>query len=208
MFLFSDFYRDVARFRRHGLMPTLLKLMFVRIELAAWLAVLIALAYYCDVAHDPVQLSALIFLSLTIAHIVFVSFVVRYLSPIYFGTFAFGRLTSIERMGWGGAFWSFEFLIVPSGTTCYFKSSGMSPVDGTEGKTYLLLLHPSHPSLVLPVMDDAPYFLKYILKLADRDRSRAIVDQLETLRGTVGLTRSSRSDRLSATSSPSETTYR
>jgi predicted ABC-type exoprotein transport system permease subunit len=96
MLLIPDFWRDLARFRRHGLLSRALYSLFVRRELLLWLGVAVALGYYFSGCSNETRI-ALIFLYLLWVQRLFASFLVQLLTPLYFGTAAFARLEGIEH---------------------------------------------------------------------------------------------------------------
>jgi hypothetical protein len=183
MLLFADFWNDLRRFRRAGLSASLVRLLFFRSELAIWVVIVGALGIYLVHRGDLVSLAAAPVLIVPLSYILFVSFLVEFLTPLYFGSLAVGRLNSIEKGG-RTAYLTLTFDLVPSGEVRSFASIGRpGPIKTIAGQEYLLALHPTNKTIALPMMDDNPRFLSYVLSFADNERAQEIADRLHELRG-------------------------
>jgi hypothetical protein len=111
--------------------------------------------------------------------IVFVDFTVQLLSPVFFGSFAIGRLRDIRKSRMRVVY---DLVLMPSGLEISAGILALLLARGTIGKTYLLLKHPCNVLVALPLIDDDPAFLAYILGFASGDRRDEIVRQLAILR--------------------------
>jgi hypothetical protein len=185
MLLISDFVRDLARLRRYGLLPTALRVLFVRSELLVWLAAVGAIVYYCYSEDSAKCWSLTIVFVLLLLHFLFVSFVVKWLTPLYFGKPAFARLDRIEHWAKPGPLTAMRFSVLPAAVPLGINIMGIWPVRGTVGTVYLLLYHPANASIALPVIDDDPTFLSYLLALPTPDRRAYLLSELRRLRGAV-----------------------
>src|SRR4051794_13427639 len=93
MILVVDFFRDLARFRRNGLLSTALYRLFARRELVVCATLVGFLFYQCYVADVSRAWVLYWFFVAILLHFLFVSYLVKYLSPIYFGKPVHGRLS-------------------------------------------------------------------------------------------------------------------
>jgi hypothetical protein len=142
----------------------------------------VALAYTSYLKNEPEVWVLWTVFVLILLHFLFVSFVVKFLTPIYFGFLAFGRLKKIEHWAKPGPITFASFVEVPSGNELHVNIMGVWPVRGTVGTTYLLLRHPSNVKIVLPILDDDPIYRSHVLNLATARRRQEIEMQLQKLR--------------------------
>jgi hypothetical protein len=171
------FFRDLARFRQEGLLSTVGYLLLARGELLVFYGLLIILSVFFRT--DPRTLSILGVLTVLLTLILFVKFEVELITPVFFGPFAIGRLTS---MVWSRGRETFGLELVPSGDEVYTNAMAIAGARGTIGRTYLLLQHPDDASIVLPLIDDDPRRMAYILRFAFGERRDLIVRQLAFFR--------------------------
>jgi hypothetical protein len=180
----SLFIEDIARFYQHGLLPRICRLLATRPEI--WFIYGIIAAVYLLFAQGPRDDALMIFTAVAIACFYVTHHTVHILTPLWFGTFLYGRLKEkykrympqMVRYGAG-------FLLVPSAAELNIETLEVPP-GGTVGRTYLLLRHPGDPSIVLPIIDDDPrfmdYMMNYMLKFASNERRSAIFAEIERLR--------------------------
>lgn len=108
------FFRDLLRFRQEGLLSTVGYLLLARGELLVFYGLLVILFVF--LRADPKMLSILGVATVALTLILFVKFEVELITPLFFGAFAIGRLTS---MVWGRGGQTFGFELVPSGDEVY-----------------------------------------------------------------------------------------
>jgi hypothetical protein len=171
------FFRDLARFRQEGLLSAVGYLLLARGELLFFYGLLIGLFVYFRA--DPRTLGILGIVTVLLTLILFVKFEVELLTPVFFGPFAIGRLSS---MVWSRGGETFGFELVPSGDEVDTNAMAIAGARGTVGRTYLLLQHPDDASIVLPLFDDDPRCMAYILRFAFGERRDLIVRQIEFFR--------------------------
>ena len=115
-------------------------------------------------------------------------FTIQFLSPLYFGSFAVGRLKTKARP------WSFigsiydKFILVPSGRIVSVTYYGKRAITGMLGQFYLLLQHPSDEENALAIIDDDLKYMGFIMGCVDDERAAEISDRLNALRKTAPLT--------------------
>jgi hypothetical protein len=182
------FIRDLARLHRLGVLWTLWRLIFVRLDVVLVFGALVVL-YLATAPHLPRTNVLWAALVLLVAYYCFVYLTVRYLSPLYFGRFAYGRLTRIGRLG-AGIF--YYFVLASSATEVRVHVYGVAQGRATIGKTYLLLQHPDNPSILLPLFDDDPRFVARQMEMTRPDRWSEISAAIERLRGARNLAHATR----------------
>jgi hypothetical protein len=173
------FVGDVVRFARSGQLLTLCGLLFGRIEvLVIFAAVAIAFMFY-DTSREK---ALLVFLGVAIAVPLFMMYTLQFLTPLYFGTFAIGRLrTKATPAAYVGSIYD-QFILVPCGQEVYATYYGKRPAAGAVGQSYVLLRHPVDPETALAVIDDDPRYVNRILQCVSQQRGAEIVEQLKALR--------------------------
>jgi hypothetical protein len=172
------FFHDLRRFQQHGLLFTACYLLSARAELLVWYGIPILFVVLFGV--DSKNLILLCVTGIVITLIVFVDFAVQLLSPVFFGSFAIGRLQDIRKSRMRVMY---DFVLVPSGIEISAGVMALLLARGTIGRKYLVLKHPANALVALPLIDDDPAFLAYILGFASSDRRDEILRQLEFLRG-------------------------
>ena len=98
------------------------------------------------------------------------------ITPLCFGTFLIGRL---NQSYWVLLGWRAEFTLIPSAEPLILRL----PI-GTVGATYLLVRHPAEPSIVLPIIDDQPSYMKNVVMISfvTEERRREIMAEIARLR--------------------------
>ena len=102
--------------------------------------------------------------------------IVTRVTPLCFGTFLIGRLNWRLRSLYLG--FRTEFTLIPSAEQVLVLNMGC----GTEGLTYLLIQHPAKPSIVRPIIDDDPSYMKDIMAYATDERRMEIMAGIARLR--------------------------
>lgn len=171
------FLEDVARLYRHGLLLGACSRTMRHPVILLYYAVC-AVIYFLD--QPTARNTALLGFALVLGTSVHAwDCIVTRLTPLCFGTFLIGRLNWKLR----NLYLSFrsEFTLIPSAEQLLVLNMG----SGTEGLTYLLIQHPTKPSIVRPIIDDDPSYMKDIMAYATDERRMEILAEIARLRRTA-----------------------
>jgi hypothetical protein len=174
------FLEDVWRFARSGQFLTLCGLLFARLEV--WIiggGVAVAFVLF----STPLEKALVVFLAVMIAYLLFAQYTVQFLSPLYFGAFVIGRLTTKARPADVLPALYDRFVLWPEGREIYVTYYGKRPDAGAVGQSYVLLLHPADQDTALAIIDDDQRYVNRILQCASPQRGQEIMKQLSALRG-------------------------
>ncbi|HEX3862443.1 MAG TPA: hypothetical protein VHY35_12185 [Stellaceae bacterium] len=172
----SVFLEDVARLYRNGLLPGACARIATRPEM--WLAYAVVAIIGTFFAHSPVVIGELAIMVVLGTGFYLANAVARTMTPLCFGSFLIGRLTNRYHLLGVGGIYRAEFVLIPSAEELTIPNL---PI-GTIGTTYLLIRHPSDPSIVLPIIDDNPPYMRRIMMFAPEERRSEIAAQIEKMR--------------------------
>jgi hypothetical protein len=175
----SLFIEDVIRFHQRGLLRSIFWLLATRREI--WLAFGALAVIFILFAHSPRDRALMILLAAILACFYVTHYVVHVLTPLWFGSFTFGRLTEKYKFYARSVQYGYWFLLVPSAASLNVQSMDM-PASGTIGRTYLLLRHPSDPSIVLPLIDNDARFMSHMMTFVEPERRSEILTTIDKLR--------------------------
>jgi hypothetical protein len=168
----SLFVEDVIRFYRQGLLPQICGLLATRTEIWIVYAGIAVMGFL--LSRGPRDNAILVLLCIIVACFYVTHYTVHILTPLWFGSFFTGRMTDKywRNLGrsWRNGAW---FLLIPSGGELNVDTADM-PASGTINRTYLLLRHPADPSIILPIIDDDPAFLRSTMDFVTGDRRSEI----------------------------------
>lgn len=181
-----EFAQDVLRFAKHGLLLRFCWLLFGRVAVLLCVAGIVAMFEYASLPHTKILVGlAAVFAGAWL----FVMFTIQFLSPLYFGNFAVGRLESKARpLQFLPPSLYDEFVLYPSGRRISVTYYGKRVITGVLGRSYLLLRHPSDDQTALAIIDDDPKYMKFIMRRANAERAVEISERLTALRQTYPLT--------------------
>jgi hypothetical protein len=179
----SVFLEDVARLYRNGLLPgacyRAMSHRYILLFYAAFAAAFVFLTPHIAIA---IALSAFIVVFATCAHLW--DCMTNKITPLCFGTFLIGRLNGKHVIyARYPSYWA-EFTLIPSAEQLTVRNLAC----GTEGATYLLVQHPTEPSIVLAIIDDDPRYME-VMRFATDDRRAEIMAEVARLRGPVSVER-------------------
>lgn len=179
-----EFGQDVLRFAKHGLLLRFCWLLVARMEVLLCACMFAAIFEYAS--SPPTQFMVGI-LAIGFAGVLFVTFTVLFLSPLYFGSFAVGRLDVKARpLARLGSVYD-QFILVPEGTRLYVTYWGKNPRTGVIGNRYLLLQHPADKEAALALIDDDTKYMDFIRRRIDNARAAEISERLDAFRRTTPL---------------------
>jgi hypothetical protein len=174
-----EFAQDVLRFAKHGLLHRFCWLLFGRIEVLVCACVIAAMFEYASLPQTKIMVG---FLAVFVAGWLFVMFTIQFLTPLYFGSFAVGRLKTRARpFILIGSIYD-EFILVPSGRMVSVTYYGKRVITGMLGRSYLLLQHPSDEEAALAIIDDDPKYMNHIMGYVSQQRAAEIMHELNSLR--------------------------
>jgi hypothetical protein len=177
-----DILRDLGRFHQSGKLRLLARLVLWRRELWVWLALVAVLAVILFATDwSAANKAGLVVLLGVILYWQCASFVVRYLSPLYFGRIASARLVKREYVFYLGTVTYLDMVLLPDGVPARVGIVGRQ-VGGTVGRVYVVLLHPHNDQVVLPLIDDDQAFTTAMLDLTDAGRRVELTGAVRALR--------------------------
>jgi hypothetical protein len=176
----SLFIEDVVRFYKQGLLPFICVVLVTRPDI--WIAYAGVGAAYLLLAHGPRDDALVVVLAVIVACFYVTHYTVHVLTPLWFGSFFYGRLTGkYRRVAVRTCRFGAWFMLVPSAAELNIETADM-PASGTIGRTYLLLRHPADQSIVLPLIDDDPAFMRHMMGFVGNERQAELAAEIDKLR--------------------------
>lgn len=180
----SLFIEDVVRFYKQGLLPFVCLVLATRPEI--WITYAGIGVMFLLFAQGPRDDALIVVLAVIVACFYVTHYTVHLLTPLWFGSFFYGRLTDkylrIVGRTWRYGAW---FLLVPSAAEFNIETIDM-PAGGTIGRTYLLLRHPADRSIVLPLIDDDARFMRHMMGFVGSERQAELAAEIDRLRPAAG----------------------
>ncbi len=175
----SLFIEDVVRFYKQGLLPFVCVALVTRPEI--WITYAGIGVMFLLFAHGPRDDAIVVLLAVIVACFYVTHYTVYILTPLWFGSYFYGRLTDKYRRLLGRT-WRYGnwFLLVPSAAELNIEFIDVPP-SGTMGRTYLLLRHPADQSIVLPLIDDDPRFMRHMMGFVGSERQAELAAEIEKL---------------------------
>jgi hypothetical protein len=181
VFLLGDFRRDLARFRRHDQLQTAIRHLTCRSDTGFAALLIFGAVWLCFWMEDPVIWALLPLFIFCIFESAFVFFLVRVLTPIYFGSIARVRLRAIEFWA-AGVYSTAELVLLDSERTVTSRIDYFRPLKATPGRAYVALRHPENNHIVLLILDDDTDLASYLLGFADASRRLELQQEISVLR--------------------------
>ncbi|HTV37941.1 MAG TPA: hypothetical protein VMF12_16030 [Xanthobacteraceae bacterium] len=180
----SLFIEDVVRFYKQGLLPFVCVALLTRAEI--WITYAGIGALFLLFAHGPQDDALIVFLAVFVTCFFVGHYTVHILTPLWFGSYFCGRLTDkyvrFLVKTWRYGAW---FRLVPSAAELNVETIDMPP-GGTIGRTYLLLRHPADHSIILPLIDDNPTFMRHMMGFVGNERQAELAAEIAKLRPAAG----------------------
>jgi hypothetical protein len=177
------FLEDVARLYSCGMLPGACYRALSRPMILLFFAGFAAV-FVLFIPHTPLSNALAAFLIVFAACVHLWDCITNKITPLCFGTFLFGRLNRRYVVRAVYLDYRAEFTLIPSAEPLLIRNLA----TGKEGTTYLLVRHPTDPSIVLPIIDDNPHYMD-IMVFATDERRTEIVAEIARLRGPVSAER-------------------